>query len=67
MQALKKRLDQSNEAYDSAFNKLQTGRGNLITSTEKLKKLGAKVSKSIPEELVDFSEQLPNTKDDEPQ
>lgn len=37
--------------YESAMKKL-TGRGNLITRVEKLKKLGAKASKSLDEKLI---------------
>ena len=35
------------------MNKLFDGRGNLITSVEKLKKMGAKAKKVIPENLID--------------
>lgn len=34
--------------YDKAMNKLSEGRGNLINRSEKIKKLGAKASKSLP-------------------
>ena len=33
-------------------NKLVEGKGNLITSVEKLKKLGAKAKKSLPETYI---------------
>jgi DNA recombination protein RmuC len=33
----------------SAMNKLVDGKGNLITSVEKFKKMGAKAKKSLPE------------------
>lgn len=48
-----KRLDSAKSGYEGAMNKLSTGRGNLITSVEKLKKLGAKTQKSIPSNLLD--------------
>lgn len=35
-------------SYDSAIKKLHTGKGNLISSVEKIKKLGAKTTKSLP-------------------
>ena len=49
--------------YDSAMNKLVDGKGNLITSVEKLKKMGAKAKKSLPESVlkraeIDETEQL---------
>jgi DNA recombination protein RmuC len=42
--------------YESAMKKL-TGRGNLITKVEKLKKLGAKASKHIDEKLLKRAEE----------
>ncbi len=52
MEKIKKSLLQSNTAYDSAFNKLKTGNGNLIDATIKIKKLGAKTKKSLPDNLL---------------
>jgi DNA recombination protein RmuC len=43
--------DTKNE-YDSAMNKLVDGKGNLISSVEKLKKMGAKAKKSLPESII---------------
>ena len=48
-----KRIDDSKKEYSSAMNKLFDGRGNLIYSVEKLKKMGAKAKKSIPENIID--------------
>lgn len=56
MKKIKQRLEQGNEAYDAAMNKLSSGSGNLIVSTEKLKKLGAKASKALPEDIVENSD-----------
>lgn len=47
-----KKLDDAKKDYSSAMNKLVEGRGNLITSVEKIKKLGAKAKKSLPENIV---------------
>ena len=44
-------LDTTRKNYDAAFNKLKDGRGNLIRSAEKLKELGAKASKELPQAL----------------
>lgn len=41
------------KTYDTARNKLTDGSGNLIKRAETLKKLGAKASKSISENLVE--------------
>jgi DNA recombination protein RmuC len=48
-----KRIDDSKSEYSSAMNKLFEGRGNLITSVEKLKKMGAKAKKALPENILD--------------
>ncbi|PXY44264.1 DNA recombination protein RmuC [Flavobacterium hydrophilum] len=38
--------------YENAMNKLVDGRGNLISSVEKLRKMGAKAKKALPENIV---------------
>ncbi|OOV18574.1 DNA recombination protein RmuC [Flavobacterium sp. LM4] len=38
--------------YENAMNKLVDGKGNLISSVEKLKKMGAKAKKSLPENII---------------
>ena len=48
-----KRIDDSKKEYSNAMNKLFDGRGNLITSVEKLKKMGAKAKKSLPENIIE--------------
>lgn len=47
-----KKMDEAKSEYKGAMNKLVEGRGNLITSVEKIKKLGAKAKKSLPENIV---------------
>ena len=47
-----KKIDESKTEYSSAMNKLIEGKGNLITSVEKLKKMGAKAKKSLPESII---------------
>lgn len=46
-----KMKDAQNE-YQNAMGKLVDGRGNIITSIEKLKKMGAKAKKSLPENII---------------
>ncbi|MDX9881210.1 MAG: DNA recombination protein RmuC [Prolixibacteraceae bacterium] len=46
-------IDAARKNYDSAFNKLKDGRGNLIRSAEKLRALGAKTGKELPQKLSD--------------
>ena len=53
-----KSINTSKESYDSAMNKLVEGKGNLITSVEKLKKLGAKAKKALPETILKRAENL---------
>tara|TARA_B110000503_G_scaffold103043_2_gene153886 strand:+ start:9321 stop:10664 length:1344 start_codon:yes stop_codon:yes gene_type:complete len=48
-----KRIDESKKEYSNAMNKLVEGRGNIITSVEKLKKMGAKAKKALPESLLE--------------
>ena len=47
-----KKIDESKMEYSSAMNKLVEGKGNLITSVEKLKKMGAKAKKALPENIL---------------
>ena len=43
-----KKIDESKVEYGAAMNKLVDGKGNLIVSVEKLKKMGAKAKKPYP-------------------
>ena len=47
-----KKMDEAKTEYRGAMNKLVEGRGNIVTSIEKLKKMGAKAKKSIPEPIL---------------
>ena len=47
------RIDQAKGSYNDAWNKLKDGSGNLMGRIEKIKKLGAKTSKSLPQNIVD--------------
>ena len=47
-----KDMDRAKKNYSQAMNKLFEGRGNLINSVEKLKKMGAKAKKSLPENII---------------
>lgn len=47
-----KKIDDTKKDYTSAMKKLVTGRGNLVVSVEKLKKMGAKAKKSLPDNLL---------------
>lgn len=47
-----KKMDEAKTEYGNAMNKLVDGKGNLITSVEKLKKMGAKARKALPENIL---------------
>ena len=47
-----KKMDEAKTEYRGAMNKLVEGRGNIVTSIEKLKKMGAKAKKSIPDAIL---------------
>lgn len=50
------KLEAAQKSYDRAHNKLQTGRGNLISRTENLRKLGAKATKQQSREILQSAE-----------
>lgn len=47
-----KKMDEAKSEYRGAMNKLVEGRGNIVTTIEKLKKMGAKAKKSLPEPIL---------------
>lgn len=47
-----KGLITTKDNYDKAMNKLTEGRGNLISRSEKIKKLGAKANKTLPPSVL---------------
>lgn len=49
-------LDKSKEAYNTSYKQLKDGRDNLISQATKLKNLGIKHKKELPQELVDTVE-----------
>jgi len=48
------RLESTQGAYRDAYNKLASGRGNLVKRAEDMKVLGARTSKSLPQNLVEM-------------
>ncbi len=49
----RKKLEGVSETFDLAMKRLTEGRGNLIGRVEELRRLGAKVNKSLPAGLID--------------
>lgn len=47
-----KKIDAAKSDYSAAMNKLVEGKGNIIGRVEKLKKMGAKAKKSLPEPIL---------------
>ncbi len=58
MDSVKRNLKEATSAYDKAEDRLKEGRGNIINRLEKIKKLGAKSAKQIPEEWTDNTKQI---------
>jgi DNA recombination protein RmuC len=52
MQTLGGRIEQTSKSYEAAFNKLSSGRGNVLSRAQKLHRLGVQSSKNLPESLV---------------
>ncbi len=52
-----KKMDEAKIEYKGAMNKLVEGRGNIVTSIEKLKKMGAKAKKSLPDKYLERAQQ----------
>ena len=55
LEKLGQRLDQAQTSYHDAFNKLKSGKGNLIRSAEKVRELGVKPSKNLSTPLIESS------------
>ena len=53
-----KKMDEAKSEYGNAMNKLVEGKGNLVTSVEKLKKMGAKAKKALPEPILKRANEL---------
>jgi len=49
LESLGRRIDSAQDDYTKAMNQLKEGKGNLIKRTEKLKQLGIKTTKELPE------------------
>lgn len=52
-----KKMDDAKEDYKEAMKKLYDGTGNLVRRAEKMKELGAKTSKQLPQQLIDRANQ----------
>ncbi len=62
MEKIGNNLKTTQNTYTEAMKKLTEGRGNLITSTERLRKMGAKANRELPKKFLDnelLQEELP--------
>ena len=57
LEQIGKRLDQAQSSYHDAFNKLKSGKGNLIKAAERVKELGVKPNKVIANNLLNHEEE----------
>lgn len=64
LEKLGKNIDQAKNTYNDAFKQLSTGNDNLITQTVKLKSLGIKNKKNLPQSLEESSENILGSRDD---
>ena len=65
MDDLGRKLDAGQRSYEAAMNKLQSGKGNLISRTERLKKLGARATKQQDAERLERALENDTEDDDE--
>lgn len=52
------KMKDADKAYEAAMNKLYSGKGNIISRVENLKKLGLKTTKQVNQKLLDRTEGL---------
>lgn len=64
-----KKMDDAKTDYESAMKKLSTGRGNLVSSVQRLTQIGVKPKKNLPEALVERAtiDEIEFTHDDSPE
>ncbi|MDD6782306.1 MAG: DNA recombination protein RmuC [Bacteroidales bacterium] len=51
-QKIKRSLDAADKAYNDALGKMSTGKGNMLNTATRIKELGAKAGKTIPQNLL---------------
>lgn len=57
MRKIEKTINLTHDAFNSAMTKLSEGRGNLVSHAEKMRTLGAKATKALPDSLKDPDEE----------
>jgi DNA recombination protein RmuC len=61
--AVGSKMKDADKAYEAAMNKLYSGKGNIISRVENLKKLGLKTTKQVNQKLLDRTEDLDDAVD----
>lgn len=62
MEEIGKTLNKTQDSYNSAISRLSSGKGNLISRAENMKRMGLTTKKSVPENFL--NNQLEETKED---
>ncbi len=57
MNSIGEKLKAAQQSHEEAMNKLSTGSGNIIRRVEEMKKLGAKATKDLPQDLLEKAEE----------
>ncbi|MEJ2103966.1 MAG: DNA recombination protein RmuC [Ignavibacteriaceae bacterium] len=55
------RIDQTKSSYVDAMKKLTDGSGNLVRRAEKIRELGAKTSKQLPQSIINRADEDDDT------
>lgn len=55
-QKIKRSLEAADKAYNDALGKMSTGKGNMLNTATRIKELGAKAGKTIPQNLLQDAE-----------
>ncbi len=53
-----RKINATKDSYSDAMKKLSEGRGNLVSRSEKIKELGAKATKSLPQNLIERADEF---------
>lgn len=56
-QKIKRSLEAADKAYNDALGKMSTGKGNMLNTATRIKELGAKAGKTIPQNLLQDAEE----------
>ena len=56
LEKLGSQLGTAQKTYDTAWNQLKEGRGNLISQAHKFKDLGVRTKKELPKQVVETAE-----------